>query len=136
MDSALRNAVRRRARCLCEYCLLPEAQVPVAFQVEHIVARQHRGPTTLGNLALACDRCNLHKGPNLSGIDPRTRKVVRLFHPRRMKWARHFRWDGPYLIGRTAVGRATVAVLDMNHEERIELRQSLIDEGLFPPAPP
>ena len=24
------------------------------------------------NLALACHRCNLHKGPNLSGIDPLT----------------------------------------------------------------
>lgn len=134
MDPALRNAVRRRARLRCEYCLLPESLAPVVpFQVEHIIARQHGGPTVSGNLALACHRCNLHKGPNLTGIDPRTRRVVRLFHPRRMKWARHFRWDGPYLVGRTPVGRATVAVLQMNHEERIGLRQALIDEGLFPP---
>jgi hypothetical protein len=52
-----------------------------------------------------------------------------------MKWFRHFRWDGPRLVGRTAVGRATVAVLDMNDEDRVELRQSLIDEGVFPPLP-
>jgi hypothetical protein len=50
-----------------------------------------------------------------------------------MKWTRHFRWDGPFLVGRTRVGRATIAVLQMNHEERIEVRQTLIDEGLFPP---
>ena len=28
------------------------------------------------------DRCNLHKGPNLSGVDPDTGQVVRLFDPR------------------------------------------------------
>jgi hypothetical protein len=83
-----------------------------------------------------CSFCNLHKGPNLTGIDPRTRKIARLFHPRRMKWARHFRWEGPRLVGRTPIGRATIAVLDMNHEERVELRQSLVEEGSFPPAGP
>src|SRR5579884_106586 len=105
MDAALRTAVRRRARLRCEYWLLPENLASVVpFQVEHIVARQHGGPTVLANLALACHRCNLHKGPNLTGIDPRTRRLIRLFHPRRMKWVRHFRWDGPYLVGRTPVG--------------------------------
>ena len=133
MDAALRNAVRHRAQFRCEYCLLPEAYAPVTpFQIEHIIARQHGGRTAPSNLALACHHDNLHKGPNLTGIDPVTRKLVRLFHPRRMKWARHFRWDGPLLVGRTPVGRATIAVLQMNHEDRINLRQALIDEGVFP----
>jgi hypothetical protein len=52
-----------------------------------------------------------------------------------MKWARHFRWDGARLVGRTPAGRATIAVLEMNHADRIKLRQSLIDEGVFPPPP-
>jgi hypothetical protein len=50
-----------------------------------------------------------------------------------MKWERHFRWDGPYLVGRTPTGRATIAVLQMNAEERIDVRQALIEEGVFPP---
>jgi hypothetical protein len=133
MDVALRNAVRRRARFRCEYCQLPEEYSPVTFQIEHIVARQHLGPTALSNLALACHFDNLHKGPNLTGIDPMTRGIVRLFHPRRHKWQRHFRWDGPVLVGRTAIGRATIAVLQMNHEDRLNVRQELIDEGVFPP---
>ena len=33
--------------------------------------------------------------------------------------------------GRTPVGRATVAVLQMNAPERVQLRQALIDEGLL-----
>ncbi|MBY0522118.1 MAG: HNH endonuclease [Gemmataceae bacterium] len=135
MNESVRNAVRRRARSRCEYCLLPELHALLApFQVEHIIARQHEGPSTLSNLALACHRCNLHKGPNLTGIDPRSRRLVPLFHPRRMKWSRHFRWQGPILIGRTAIGRATIHVLNMNEQVRADLRQSLIAEGVFPPA--
>jgi hypothetical protein len=78
--------------------------------------------------------CNSHKGPNIAGIDPATGKLSKLFNPRRHKWARHFRWDGPYLIGRTPVGRVTVVVLAMNDPEAVEVREALIDEGLFRPA--
>lgn len=134
MDARLRNAVRRRADFCCEYCQLPEAYAFITpFQVEHIVARKHRGPTILSNLALACDRCNLYKGSNLTGIDERTRKIVRLFHPRRMKWVRHFQWKEAILVGLTPIGRATIHVLQLNNEERTKVRQALMDEGLFPP---
>jgi hypothetical protein len=134
MDQELRTAVRERAAFRCEYCLLPEEYAPVTpFQVEHIVAKQHGGGDELSNLALACHRCNLTKGPNLGGIDPKTGKKVWLFNPRRHKWARHFRWAGPVVVGRTPTGRATVAVLQMNDDDRVELRQALIAEGVFPP---
>jgi hypothetical protein len=86
------------------------------------------------NLALACHEDNLHKGPNLTGIDPLTGKLTRLFHPRRHKWSWHFRWDGPLLVGRTAIGRTTVAVLGMNLPHRVTLREALIAAGRFPPA--
>ncbi len=127
-----RALVRRRARLRCEYCRLPEAVSPIGpFQLEHIVARKHKGPTSLSNLALACDRCNLFKGSDLTGIDPITEEITRLFHPRRMKWSKHFRWNGPVLVGRTAVGRTTIGVLQINHEDRVDLRQSLLDEGVL-----
>jgi hypothetical protein len=38
------------------------------------------------------------------------------------------------LVGRTAVGRVTVAVLAVNDPFRVELRGRLIDEGLFTPG--
>jgi hypothetical protein len=66
--------------------------------------------------------CNLRKGPNLSGRDPLTGKVVRLFNPRRQRWQRHFEWMGFVLVGRTVIGRATVAVLDINGLQRVQLR--------------
>jgi hypothetical protein len=44
------------------------------------------------------------------------------------------RWEGPYLVGRTPVGRVTVEVLAMNDPVRVALRQELIDEDLWPPS--
>jgi 5-methylcytosine-specific restriction endonuclease McrA len=89
VNVSLRQAVRDRAQLRCEYCHLPELQAPfTSFQIEHVIARQHEGKTVLSNLAFACHRCNLSKGPNLAGI---TKRTVRLFHPRRMKWPSHFR---------------------------------------------
>lgn len=132
MNQRLARFVRRRARGVCEYCHMPEAFDRPGFEIEHIIARQHGGRTIAGNLAWACFSCNKRKGPNLSGIDSATGKVARLFHPRRHKWSRHFRWEGPLLLGRTPVGRATIAVLGINLPLRVQLRQELIDEGVFP----
>lgn len=113
----------------------PNAFYPtIPFPLDHIIARQHGGTTIRGNLALSCLHCNSHKGPNIAGIDPKSKKLTKLFDPRRHKWSRHFRWDGPYLIGRTAIGRTTIAVLDMNDAEFVEVRAMLLEEGAFPPA--
>jgi hypothetical protein len=72
-------------------------------------------------LALACDRCSAHKGPNLTGIDPETGEIVPLFNPREHIWEEHFRWSEATIIGRTAIGRTTIRVLTMNAERRLRL---------------
>lgn len=105
-----------------------------AFELEHIISRQHGGQTVAGNLAVACFTCNHHKGPNIAGIDPKTGKKAWLFHPRRHKWARHFRWHGALLVGRTSIGRATISVLAINRPLRIQLRQQLRKEGILLPG--
>jgi len=136
----LAKAVRERAGHACEYCLLPEQDhtgeffvEAVVFEIEHIIPRQRRGRTVLRNLAFSCLRCNKSKGPNLAGLDPHSGKLTPLFHPRRHKWAYHFRLDGPYIVGHTPIGRVTVYVLNMKHPLRVELRRQLIEEGKFPP---
>ena len=136
MDESLAEEVRDRASSACEYCKLPAVVYSEPFEIEHILPKQHGGRTVSGNLAYSCLHCNRHKGSNLAGIDRLTSptKLVRLFHPRRHKWDRHFRWDGPYLVGRTPIGRVTVAVLNMNDLTRVELRAALISEGELPPA--
>lgn len=56
--------------------------------------------------------------------------MTRLFHPRQDVWSDHFRWSGPRLIGKTAVGRVTVAVLCINRVDVVLLRRSLMAEGI------
>lgn len=131
MDQTSRVAVRLRAEHRCEYCLLPAASVVFPFHIEHIIARQHAGGDDLDNLALACDRCNWLKGPNLSSIDPGSNQLVRLFHPRQDAWSEHFSLAGFEIIGRTDVGRATVALLKLNERRRLIVRRRLIARGEF-----
>jgi 5-methylcytosine-specific restriction endonuclease McrA len=102
---------------------------------EHIIPKSKGGATTLENLALACAWCNGYKGTQTSGRDPRTGRKVRLFHPRKDRWERHFRWseDGIRIIGKTSIGRATVAALRLNREELVRLRQLLVAVGEHPP---
>lgn len=125
MNEATRAAVRRRADNRCEYCQLRQADsLLAALHVEHVIPRKHGGNDDLDNLALACIDCNLHKGPNLAGIDPETGDMVSLFHPRVQQWAEHFEWQGIYLAGRTSIGRATIQVLNINSDEQLALRSS------------
>jgi hypothetical protein len=132
VPAQLRELVRSRAGGRCEYCGLPEAYARTRFEPDHVIPEQHGGPTVLGNLAWACFVCNRHRLSNLAGIDPKTGKRPWLFNPRRHKWRRHFRWNGPILIGRTAIGRATIHVLGINLPHQIALRSELIQEGVFP----
>ncbi len=133
MRRALQELVWKRAGGRCEYCRLSQEDLELPFAVDHIIAVKHRGQTVASNLCLACFACNNHKGSNLSGFDINTKKIVPLYHPRRHRWHRHFRWDGPVLLGLTPTGRVTVTVLEINLDYRVDLRQDLIEEGIFPP---
>ena len=131
MDAALTRLVRQRANGRCEYGRLPQAASGVPFEIDHIIARHHKGRTATGNLADSCIYCNGYQGPNISGLDPATGKLTPLFHPRRHKWTHHFRYAGGELIGRTAIGRTTVEVLWINLPNLMALRVVLMEDGLF-----
>ncbi len=126
MDAATRDLVRRRADERCEYCHLQQEHSELTHHIENIIAKLRGGSDDLENLALACHRCNLYKGPNLTGIDPQTGQVAQLFHPRRDQWSEHFTFEGPRVTGLTAVGRATVYVLNLNDARRVELRAQVM----------
>ena len=132
MNRDLIEFVQRRADSVCEYCRMPQKYDALTFEVDHIIAVIHGGGDVAGNLAWSCFLCNRHKGPNLTGIDPLTRKTIKLFHPRRHSWQRHFAWDGPLLVGRTAIGRTTIRVLQINEYLRVCHRGELLAEGIFP----
>jgi 5-methylcytosine-specific restriction endonuclease McrA len=134
MEAALVRLVWQRAEERCEYCRMPQAFDDATFEIDHVISRKHHGPTVASNLRLSCFYCNSFKGSDVSGLEATTRKLTPLFHPRRHKWTRHFRWQGAYLVGRTAMGRVTVALLHINDDYRVELRDELIAAGVFPPV--
>jgi 5-methylcytosine-specific restriction endonuclease McrA len=129
MQTAMDHDVRQRAADICEYCHLPENVSELPHVIDHVIARQHKGETNLENLALCCGRCNSHKGPNIAGIDPVTRKLVRLFNPRTDRWEHHFSWQTALLGGLTPIGRATIEVLAINHPYRVAVRKLLMAAG-------
>ncbi len=98
-----------------------------------MIAKQHTPDSTdidsLERLALACDRCNLFKGPNLSSIDPDTDLIVRLFNPRQENWDDHFELNGGLIRGKSSSGRATARLLNMNDNRRVDLREQWLEEG-------
>jgi hypothetical protein len=134
MKASVRALVRSRAGRRCEYCRLHEDDLPLfSFHIEHILPKKHGGTDDPKLLAWSCHFCNLAKSSNLSGRDSLTGRIVVLFNPRRQRWHRQFEWDGPRLVGLTPCGRATIAVLNINAAHRIDLREFLIEAGLFPP---
>ena len=58
-------------------------------------------------------------------------QLTRLFHPRQDEWDAHFEWNGPVVVGRTTIGRATIDVLKINLPERMEHRRLLIASGIL-----
>ena len=132
IPTALRQIVQERAGGRCEYYLYPQDTSFLAFEVEHIVAEKHSGTTTVDNLALACPYCNRFKGTDLGSLDPETGQLVPFFNPRTQRWAEHFWLDGAQIVPLTPEGRVTVAILRLNHPDRILERQRLIKAGKYP----
>jgi hypothetical protein len=124
-------AVRQRAADRCEYCRMHQSLQGASFHLEHVVPRIRGGTSELENLAWACPGCNLHKADRVEAIDPETSVAVLLFNPRSQPWTVHFRWNDFEVVGLTATGRATVAILRLNSPRRILIRQVETAFGLF-----
>jgi 5-methylcytosine-specific restriction endonuclease McrA len=101
----VRQMVAERAGYRCEYCLIPESQVFIPHQIDHIIAQKHRGKSTLDNLAYSCALCNKRKGSDVASFDEETDQVVPLYNPRRNVWAEHFRLDGVSIQPISPTGR-------------------------------
>jgi 5-methylcytosine-specific restriction endonuclease McrA len=135
IPSALRDLVRQRAGSRCEYCQTSEWLTGLECEIDHIHPRVRGGLTTAENLCLACATCNGHKQAKISAIDPETKEEVGLFHPRLQHWHDHFAWNeaGVEIIGLTAIGRATIDALRLNHTLVVGARSIWIRAGYHPP---
>ena len=135
VSETLQAKIRAQAKNRCGYCLTRQEYVPWILEIEHIIPKSRGGTDNEENLWLACRSCNLFKSNQTSGRDPLTGRRIRLFHPRRQKWKRHFRWseDGTLITGRTVCGRATVIALNLNNLVAVTVRRNWVVAGWHPP---
>jgi hypothetical protein len=137
ISASLRAEVVRRAASRCEYCRLAQQTQVATFPVDHVLPVAQGGQTVLANLALACPRCNAAKWQRIEAADPGSGATIPLFNPRNQVWSDHFRWseeEAAVLEGLTAIGRATIVALELNHPRHLEVRRWLIVLGLHPPG--
>jgi len=134
-NKELKRLTADRAHGYCEYCRSQVHYATEFFSTEHIEPQSAGGKTELDNLALACQGCNGHKSAKTKAIDPVTKQLVPMFHPRRQKWREHFHWndDCTLIVGITETGRATIAALQLNRDCLINLRRALYALGKHPP---
>lgn len=79
------------------------------------------------NLAYSCPACNLKKGSDVAAYLMEEDILVRLYHPRKDRWASHFSLEDGVLQALTLVAAATIKLLDLNHPDYCEVRKILID---------
>lgn len=132
IPARLRQLVLHRSDGCCEYCLLSQIGQEATFHIDHIRPVAADGQTVENNLALACVSCSLRKAARIAAVDPETGDVVPLFNPRSDPWNEHFRWENVRLIGITAIGRATINLLDLNRPVILAIRQEEIVLGRHP----
>lgn len=135
LSSLIRDAVRQRAKGLCEYCHTDETWQYVEFTIDHVIPLSAQGSDGLENLALACFACNRRKSNLLETPDPESGQLTPLFNPCLSLWADHFSWSSDRLkiIGTTATGRATATLLDLNRPRLLKIRAADLQVNRHPP---
>lgn len=106
----------------------------IEFEVEHVTPLASGGDDSQNSLALSCRACNAFKAARREGSDAETGETVPLYHPRRDVWDEHFLVEPEtnLIIGKTPVGRVTLALLRVNSPAQLAARRHWKRLGLFP----
>jgi len=102
------------------------------FHPEHCIPKSVGGASDESNLALACASCNLRKADHTLAVDPATGRQQPVFHPVEQTCSEHFRLVGNVMAGKSAIGRATIALLDLNSRRRQTARAAWRATGWWP----
>lgn len=131
ISDELRRTIADRAKLLCEYCLIAEADTFYGCEVDHIISLKHGGSSELENLAYACALCNRAKGSDIGSISA-AGEFARFFNPRTDRWAEHFRLGAAVVRPLTIVGEVTARILGFNDSARLHEREEMILFGKYP----
>jgi hypothetical protein len=131
VSDELRALVSRRAGWKCEYCKLSSEFSYFRFHVEHIISIKHGGKTIESNLAFACPLCNLYKGTDIGTEIEGHESLIRFYNPRIDNWNEHFVAEPSGVLSpKSAIGMATIKILNLNHPDSIIERRELLKLNL------
>ncbi len=131
----LKEKVRQTAKHRCGFCLFLQKYLPNMLRIDHIQPISKGGTNVEENLWLLCETCNGAKSDKTEAFDTETNTMVPLFNPRTQIWDEHFEWSDDYtsIIGKTPVGRITVAELNLNKTRLVIVRQEWVLAKWHPP---
>jgi CMP-N-acetylneuraminic acid synthetase len=120
LSATLREQVRRRAQCACEFCGITEIDAGGMLTIDHFQPRSKGGSDDLTNLIYACIVCNQYK----QDYWPTQDTSPMLWHPRQESASQHWveQADGQ-LTGLTRTGEFTIKRLRLNRTQLVAARQ-------------
>jgi hypothetical protein len=131
ISDELRQTIADRAKLLCEYCLIAEADTFYGCEVDHIISLKQGGSSDPANLAYACAPCNRAKGSDVGSISA-SGEFTRFFNPRTDRWAEHFRLEQATISPLTEIGEVTARILGFDDSARLHEREERIRFGKYP----
>jgi hypothetical protein len=120
LPEAIREQVRSRAICACEFCGVTEADTGGLLTMDHFRPSTQGGSDALDNLLYCCPRCNQYKA-DYWPADP---AQPPLWNPRQTPASAHFiELDDGQLHSLSAVGAFTLRRLRLNRPPLVALRR-------------
>jgi HNH endonuclease len=120
LTASIREQVRQRAQCACEFCGTTEIDTGGLLTIDHFQPRSKTGSDVLENLIYACIACNQYK----QDYWPRTETAPALWNPRQESASQHFvEQENGELTALTPTGVFTIKRLRLNRSQLIAARQ-------------
>jgi hypothetical protein len=121
ISAGIREQVRQRSGCACEFCGVREEDAGAALTIDHFQPQSKGGSDALDNLIYACPGCNQYK----QDYWPLDMQSLPLWNPRNRDAAEHFtEAENGQLIALTDVGAFTIRHLRLNRLQLIAYRQN------------
>ncbi len=121
ISSEIREQVRRRANCACEFCGVSETDVGGQLTIDHFHPQSKGGEDSLENLLYSCIRCNQYK----QDYWPIRTDDLSLWNPRQELASLHFlELDDGKLLPLTLRGEFTIKRLRLNRSPLVAYRLS------------
>ena len=120
LSPSLREQVRQRAECACEFCGISETDMGGLLTIDHFQPRSKDGSDDPSNLIYACPSCNQYK----QDYWPKTATAPKLWNPRQEPASDHFiEQENGELTALTPNGSFSIKRLRLNRSQLIAARQ-------------